>query len=93
MMKGFRPGKGEEMIAKKIQEEAEEKRQDFKQRQDLFVKSIEDLSLQYQISIVPVLDYKRDGCYPMIAFIDDKQKEVKKEEKPSEEPKVKLELH
>lgn len=70
-MKGFRPGKGEEMLAKKAQEEQEARKKEFLERREGFVKELEALTVKYKIAVVGVMEYRRDGAYPMIAFLDD----------------------
>ena len=73
------------MLDEKMQKEQEEKKKEFLGRRDKFVKIVEDASKELRISILAIIDYRRDGCIPLIAFIDDKPKQ---EEKPLEPPKL-----
>ncbi len=80
---------------RQIEKKAEKKKQqDYEKNRDLFIKRMKKASLETNIDAVPVIQARPEGIYPLIAFIDVKERNEKeaaaKKEKESSKPKLEV---
>jgi len=80
--KGFRPGKHPEEISKK---EMEKKKKDFEERVEKMKPELIAICKKYRIDVVGSLEYRPNGVFPSIAYLDSKEKYESMEKQEEEE--------
>lgn len=88
MRKGFRPGKHPDEIKSKEQAKEEAaKQKDFEERLEKLKPEVVELCRKYKIDIVGAMQYRPNGAFPIVAYLDvkDKYEHKTQEAKDSEE--------
>lgn len=83
-IKGFRPGKHPAEINQK---EQEKKKKDFEKRLEEMKPKLVALLREYKVEIVGAMDYRPNGAFPIVAYMDVKDKFENKEAPQEEKPK------